>query len=355
MSDSAAQDIRHSLTNALDLCDRLGLLVRGGFTRQARGVIVRCPWHEERTPSCSIRTAGDGTIAARCHGCGATGDALSLIAAVHGLTMRGDDFRQILILGAELAGLHTLVHELETGHQPTERRAPVPRAEPEPERDYPSTAEVDALWSATETMTAPDPKDPSNRVSVGDCGAWATSRGLDAETLEAMGLARALPAAGALPRWATYRGQTWRETGHRLLVPVYDHTGAMRSVRAIRVVDGDSPKRLPPAGHRAAGLVMACDIALGMLRGTFTPERVLVVEGEPDCLTWMTTRTRSPYAVIGITSGSWTVAFAARVPAAAKVYLLTHADPAGDKYAAAITATLPKNEIFRWTPKECAA
>ncbi len=49
-------------------------VARGATPRQA---IVPRPWHRDCTPSCSVRLAKDGTIAVRCHACGATGDALT--------------------------------------------------------------------------------------------------------------------------------------------------------------------------------------------------------------------------------------------------------------------------------------
>lgn len=350
MSDAAAREIREALTDPRGLCERLNLIAGPrSFTRQASGVIIRCPFHDEHTPSCSVRLGRDRTVAVRCHGCGATGDALSLIAIANGLTMRGDDFRQVLILGAELARLYDLQAQLESGKPAGEvtRAAPKPRPKlpPEPERDYPPADEVADLWARTLVLDA-------------DAQTWARGRGLDpdllGQTVGGHALARSLPLKGDLPWWARYQGKTWRETGHRLVVPMFDATGTMRSVRAIRIVDGDSPKRLPPGGYRASALVMACDLALGMLRGTFAPRRVLVVEGEPDTLAWMTERTKLAYARFGIVSGSWTREFASRIPHDCDVIAVTHGDDAGERYAKEIEATLTSQRFFRWRPQEAA-
>jgi hypothetical protein len=279
----------------------------------------------------------------RCHGCGATGDALSLIAAQYGLGLVGDDFRQVLIRGAEFAGLQSLVRELE-GDEPAERPPPIVRAAPEPERDYPPQAEVDALWASTPAALD------------ADCEAWAASRSLDPELLATeMGghtLARCLPAAGDLPWWASYQRRSWRETGHRILVPVFDHMGVRRSVRAIRVTEDESPKRLPPGGHRASGVVLACAFGLAMLQGTFDAKHVMILEGEPDLLSWATSPADRPYARLGIISGSWTDAFAARIPKGARVYLRTHDDDAGRRYADAIRATMPGHKFFKFAKSE---
>lgn len=100
-----AREVRYALTDPRALCDALGLLDGPrSWARQARGVIVRCPWHNERTPSCSVYRAYDGTIAVKCHGCGASGDALSLLAAVAGLDPRRD-FAEVLDEAARIAGV----------------------------------------------------------------------------------------------------------------------------------------------------------------------------------------------------------------------------------------------------------
>lgn len=333
MSDDVVREIKRSLSDPMHVCERLGLLAgKGSFTRQGGGLLIRCPVHDDRTPSCSVQLRS-GVILWRCHACDASGDVLTLVAAVHSLTMRGEDFRQVLIAAAALGGMHGLVAELESG-EPRERPVLAPRPEPtpEPEREYPPRAEVDRMWSEATAFDV-------------EAAAWATGRGLDPDVVGE--LARCLP-AGELPRWARYQKQSWRETGHRVILPVYDAAGEMRSVRAIRVTDGDSPKRLPPGGFKASGLVMACPLGLAMLRGTYVPGRVLVVEGEPDFLTAATMPTRHPYARIGITSGSWSSAFADRVPTTTRVFIGTHDDLAGEKYATTIGESLSGHQLLRW-------
>ena len=82
-----------ALDDARGLCDALGLLEgkRGkDWHPQAGGAIVLCPWHDERSPSCSVSRGRDGTVRVKCFGCGATGDALTLVAARHRLDLAGD-------------------------------------------------------------------------------------------------------------------------------------------------------------------------------------------------------------------------------------------------------------------------
>jgi len=73
------------------------------------------------------------------------------------------------------------------------------------------------------------------------------------------------------------------------------------------------------------------------------PLRIVIVEGEPDFLTWSNKPSDADEyapAVIGVASGSWTINIANRIPAEATVVVRTHHDEAGDKYAAKIHETL---------------
>lgn len=328
MSD-LAREIRHALTDAEAVCRNLGFIGgRGTYARQgAYGVLMRCPWHEDSSPSCSVRRAKDGTLSVRCFACDATGDVLDLVAKANGLSVK-TDFRRVLLAAAELAGLWQVVAELEGRAEPADRPAFVPPP-PAPERDYPPRGEVDALWALAVPVT-----DDAQATT------WLRSRALEPDVIADQDLVRVVPSRSQVPPWATFAGRSWLQTGHRMLVPMRDADGDVRSVRAVRIVDGDSPKRLPPTGHKAAGLVMADALAVALLSGTAQPRRLVVVEGEPDWLTWATRRHRVPTAVIGIVSGGWTAAHARKVLAGTEVIIRTDHDAAGEKYARDVERTL---------------
>ncbi len=327
-----AAEIRRTLRDPLVACNALGLAK--GATRQPTGVTILCPAHGERNPSCSVTTGRDGTLRFKCHGCQATGDLLTLVATVYDLDLRAD-FKEVLLAAAELAGLTQIVDELNDQKPYTPR--PLPELpEPEPERDYPPLAEVEALWA----LAGPVAADPA-------AGGHLVGRGLDARTVESMGLARAIPAGATLPRWARYRGRAWSESGHRLLVPVVDSLGVVRSVRSWRVEGDAAAKRLPPAGHRATGLALANPRAQRMLAGPSSPKQVIVVEGEPDFLSAAVTWPTRP--ILGVLSGTWSADFAARIPTGSEVIVMTHNDQAGDKYAADIIGTIKTRAVVRRT------
>ena len=61
------------------------------------------------------------------------------------------------------------------------------------------------------------------------------ARAIDGALLD-VNIARVIAKGAKLPRWAAYsEHRPWTVTGHRLLLPVYDASGVMRSVRAWRV------------------------------------------------------------------------------------------------------------------------
>lgn len=329
-----AREIRYALTDPYALCARLELLGgHGTFKRQAGGVIIRCPSHKENTPSCSVRIGPDGTIAWKCFGCQAGGDALSLIAIAHGMNAR-TDFRRVLVIAAEIANLHDVANEISRGAERAERPAPKPPA-PQPERTYPPFDEVSRIWDKALPVT-----------DDAATSAYLTSRALDPETVAMDDLARVIREDAVLPRWASYERVSWTKTGHRLVVPMFDYNGALRSVRGCRIIEGKTPKRLPPGGHKATAIVMACPNALAMLRGNFEPSEVVIVEGEPDFLTWATRKTTAVTARIGIITGSWTLDFARRCPRGASVWIRTDHDAAGNKYADLLQRTLRWSGCF---------
>jgi hypothetical protein len=208
-------------------------------------------------------------------------------------------------------------------------------------REYPPASEVSALLEACGSV--------ADDLEV---SAHLVGRGLDPELVDATGMALALPRTARLRAWGAYRGSPWTSTGHRIVLPARDATGAVRSVRVWRVTEGETPKRLPPGGHRATGLFLACPMTVAWLTGTYVPARVLVVEGEPDALHAALWPMSEPTAVIGIVSGSWSRELAARFLPSQRIFVWTHIDPAGEEYAKeVIRSTRARGcAVERWSP-----
>lgn len=317
--------IKSALADPERVLGLLGLL--DGAKRQAHGFVVLCPWHSERTPSCSVKLASDGTIAAHCFGCGVGGDVLSLVAAARGLDTRRD-FGRVVEIAADLAG-----GSLDGYRPPVRRVVPAPRLPPPVES-------VGALWAAAKPVT--DDPDLARQL-LGRC--------LDPAIIEDRDLARCLPSSGTLPKWARSGPQTWGESDHRLLLPLWNAEGSLCSVHARLVESGQTEraKGLFPASHSAKGLFLADSFALLLIRSGVPkwwrqsePPSVIITEGAPDFLTVATHYGCTEYApaVLGVVSGSWSVELAARIPTECRVVVRVHRDEAGEKYRDAICRSL---------------
>ena len=91
---------RHQvLADPAALARSLGIAARP----QPNGVLICCPAHEDHRPSCSVTVGADDTVRVRCHACGFTGDALTLIGRVRGFDPQRD-FPALLEEARELAG-----------------------------------------------------------------------------------------------------------------------------------------------------------------------------------------------------------------------------------------------------------
>lgn len=429
IADDLAADF--AACGPLATCQRLALQPQ----RAGRTVAIRCPWHDDATPSCTITIGPERTIRAHCFSCGESWDVLSLIARVERLDIKSD-FRRVVERGAEIAGRHDLLARLQleadaesVRQSLTDVAAIVAKLKLSATRSkygvaiacptgkhpgpcYVSRARSGAIWAKCKACgwsgdvialvgavrgleheaavqaaaeiahvqvrprvatplppppprlvrpSAPEPTYPDREQVLdllGACvrvnqdeqvAAWLASRGLDADAVAIRDLALALPRCARVPPWARFRGRPWTDTGHRLIVPLFDSQGLERSVHACRVVDGSTPKRIAPAGHKVAGLIMADTMTRLMLAAGRWPEwaagsaRVVVCEGEPDWLTWAvrTPLYRCPaHAVMGIIAGSWTDEIAAAIPMGAAVVIWTDHDRAGERYATQIAASL---------------
>lgn len=300
-------------------------------------------WHSERIP-CPIHGGSsanftldesDGRLTYICASHCGSGDVLSLIQHLN-----GGGFQNALRMAADVAGVvlddgsersdterEEMRRQREAYAEAVKNRPPE-RAKPQPDPRQSAT-----LWDRAEPVT--NHKEISN---------YLASRAIDPKRVSELDLARVIPENSPLPGWATYKGRSWSETGHRLILQTFNARGEFVGLRAWRVGgDEDSPKRLPQAGYSARGLVLANRQATEMLRTQAIGE-LCVLEGEPD---WMVHALRNRYAATGITSGSWTQAMADRIPFGSSVVIRTHCDEAGDKYADHVRKTL-RDRVQVW-------
>jgi hypothetical protein len=171
-----------------------------------------------------------------------------------------------------------------------------------------------------------------------------------------------------LPRWARFDGTAWNKApqAFRLILPLYGPTGRLESLHTCALAPR-SPTGWRMAGHPAdtdlRGLVLADALGRRWLQGVSDVADLvawaglLLAPGDPDFLKWATHWKEGSLApaVLGILSGSWTPALAARIPDSCTVTVATHEDKLGERYAAQIAASLEERMRFgavrlrRWT------
>jgi hypothetical protein len=245
-----------------------------------------------------------------------------------------------------------------------------PQSPPDLQIVRPPAGEVAELWDACGDV-----------YDDGEVSAWLAYRGLDPAKVSDLNLARALPPAGSLPAWARCAGRPW-SAGWRGIFPVYDATGALASLRARwcrLLARGEAPagqldrppEEFPGVKSAAAaagpgsasGLVLADGLLRQLLRTGERPEwwpeatplRIVVVEGEPDFLTWAARHgdaAETAPAVLGLWSGAWTSALAARIPTGSRILLRTDLDASGHQYATTVARDLADRcELRRLSPE----
>ena len=236
-------DLRRRLVDPHRLCSDLGLIDGPrSFRRQSRGLTIRCPWHAERTPSCSVRVGPDGTIAVKCMACGASADALGLIAQANGLSTRGPEFTKVAAIAAMMAGLE------DTGTFSTPPPPPMP---PEPARcsDDAFAAIGDVLALECPLTSEPDAcryLEDRGLLEAAGGTLWAlpgTDEGLER-------VRQAIIDTVGLEAWQTSGLATspgyWHCPHHRLCIPWRAPDGATLTIQRRLLWDGKPKYVFPP-------------------------------------------------------------------------------------------------------------
>ena len=328
------------------LAARLGLAMRDRHVVACLACGARTRSRSDGRPGAVFRV---GRVGWKCNHCGETGDGLQLA----GWALLGERLERGSRRWGELRARLVELGIVEDSEGPAPRvrrglteaqalqatgRAPVAAVVVEVERDSATVEEVRRLWD----KCRPAWEDA-------EVVAWLAYRGVDAWRLQFGlfgSLVRALP-DGPLPGWATAVGRPWSE-GWRAILPGYDARGELVTLRARWIFpEVDPPRGLKVAavrGASAAGAVLACGLARQLLADGVpawwpvgAPLRVVVVEGEPDFLTWVQLAGESDPtapAVFGVWSGSLTRALVDRIPDGAHVMDDLDDDEAGRAYAA---------------------
>lgn len=301
-----------------------------GAKPQTGGLVIRCPFHDDRNASCSVVSYPNG-IGVKCHACGAKGDVLALIAKVNGLDPRAD-FARVLQLGAELVEM--------VG--PCVAANPVVTVRPEIHDAAKRLLEQYPLASNPRAVRYLEQRGLIEEASAARWGALPDDPAALASLIaELGGQAVALGIANA-------KGKA-KLAGHVLLIPWYSRDGRIDTVQRRMLEPKGDPKYAMPAGLGARE-----PYGVDRLGGAAHP--LAIVEGALDTLAYRKLCLeagieRDVVGVPGVTTwkGEWDSLVIGR-----DVIVAFDDDAAGNDGAAKISKRLAKagaTSIARRTPK----
>lgn len=291
----------------------------------------------------------------RCHRCDAGGSGIDMTAAV---LFSGSKYKDLTKTDRVCVREWFVRHGWTSGNPSgvfIPKRKPIGR-KPQPDLEphkYPDSTEVMRLWESS--LPATEDHDTSS---------WLESRGLDPVKIQSLNLARTLDKNIKLPVWASFRRRGWFTAGYRLIFPMWDAKGRMKTLHARRFND-HNPKAVAPSGYELRGTILACNTAKRILETGKLPEhlssadqlKIIITEGEPDFLTWATRENpNKDYVVIGVISGSWPDDsigrnLASRIPEGSHIYIRIHGDEKGKKYVDSLTSTFKGRKITLYRRK----
>jgi len=410
---------------ALAVAQRLGLPTAPPRGSNG-GVIYTCPiCHATRARPGSqhVYSGGKGVGVLRsgrgwrCYACDASGDALALACAVLGGRTRWKELDRTAqasvrawcegyAAGSDVARSATVPGATRPGAATVPGAARPSAATQEPpsfeltsptNRDaarYPPIEEVDALF--TQGWARLDSEPATQR--------WCASRGCDASRLDELGAACGLRPNFDGPDWARFGKRSWWNAGYRVVLPLFDVHGKLRSALARSILTKerlrDLPKSVAARDYERRGLLMMSRFARRVMReGTHPatwhdddddasapfavprawwdpacPLRVIVAEGESDYLRVSLAEDCDPGVgsigatlhapcILGMVQGAWSRDLAERIPAApsgaavTQVLILQDRDRAGEKYARAIHDSIKSRtargeiKLQKWKPQ----
>ncbi len=347
------EELRRSLVDVRAISEALGLLEGPrSYRRQPYGLVVRCPWHADREPSCSVQLK-TGTLIAHCFACSAGGDVLAFIAAARGYNLRSH-FRDVLEEAARIARRFDLLDALRKPGAPT-RPAPAPRVAPTlsapPALPALDNETYDALASAL--LNACPLRDHA------DVSTYLNKRGLFADA-EARGFGALPPTDAQRPLLAsladrfghqalTLAGLTkdapsaLRAPAHRLVIPWRDPSGRIIALqrRILGSPQGRIPKYVFPNGRPMPTHPFGAEFARELLAAHPNID-IAWTESALDALAMsaLCRRAGCVRLVLGLPSAtSWRPEWAVYARGR-RVLIATDADAAGDKAAARIVRDL---------------
>ncbi len=286
-------------------------VVAGLLRLEGRGSMWRCPLHDDRTPSLSLRRQ-TGRLLWHCFGCSAGGNAVQLVAKVQGLTLPE--------AARFLADRLGLVPESSGLHRPTSPSRPA-RAEWPPPYISAEPALVEYARSIWESCR---PLDAAGRV-------WLAARGIGQWAEAILRTATDRTAALADVYIAGWVAVPWIEP---------EPAGRVVGVR-FRGAFAPGGKKLSPCRPEGVRTLVPCPGLLRRPEAEPTGETWLT-EGESDALVLLDASAGATVWMLPSASG-WRAEWCRLLPPSGRVVVALDADEAGEAGAEGII-----RDLARW-------
>tara|TARA_R100000455_G_C6269963_1_gene125667 strand:+ start:911 stop:1969 length:1059 start_codon:yes stop_codon:yes gene_type:complete len=315
----------------------------------ACGLLERGSKDKKRGPVGFSRTE----ISWKCHKCGAKGDVVDFVAfhffqrnlkhlAKNEQAVVRDWFAENGYCTASGVPAHVLP-------DPSSRpkvNAPTFEGPLRPPKD-----ELNFLWENTQTFESA--MEAASVWSSSLCE-WLIARRFAPKVLDDTGCVRVLPPPVDFnfPDWFPHQ---WAGT-YRIAAKCYEPDGEFASIhcRSVMYSKGRKPsgsKTRWPVGYDAAGLLMANDAAVDMMKGKPKDDlyALMICEGITDFMRTCEQARRESInlAVVAGTSGSYKNLSKTNIPKHLKIFIATDTDDSGDEYAAIICDQLPEHKLYR--------
>ena len=208
----------------------------------------------------------------------------------------------------------------------------------------PPKEELNALWENTRTFE--QAMEEATTWSAPICE-WLVTRRFAPRVLDDTKCVRVLPPPVDynFPEWFPHQ---WAGT-YRIAAQCFEPDGSFASIhcRSVTYAKGRKPagsKTRWPVGYEAAGLLMANNAAVEMMKGRAgTVDAFMICEGITDFMRACEQAHRESLnlAIVAGTSGSYKNLSKMSIPKTLKIFIATDTDDSGDEYAAIICDQLP--------------
>ena len=214
----------------------------------------------------------------------------------------------------------------------------------------PPKEELNALWENTRTFE--QAMEEATTWSAPICE-WLVTRRFAPRVLDDTKCVRVLPPPVDynFPEWFPHQ---WAGT-YRIAAQCFEPDGSFASIhcRSVTYAKGRKPagsKTRWPVGYEAAGLLMANNAAVEMMKGRAgTVDAFMICEGITDFMRACEQAHRESLnlAIVAGTSGSYKNLSKMSIPKTLKIFIATDTDDSGDEYAAIICDQLPEHKLYR--------